>query len=134
MALFDALIDDLASRFGLGANAGPLVREVLNYVNGSPGGLGHDPQRPIAQLAVLRLHVHHQISKHVPAPDKGSSAQHIEDQLGCRSGLHPSGPGHNLRPRQRLDRDIDGARELRFRRATDPNGCRPHPASLCDGA
>jgi OmpA-OmpF porin, OOP family len=40
MALFDALIDDLASRFGLGANAGPLVREVLNYVTGSPGGLG----------------------------------------------------------------------------------------------
>ena len=40
MALFDALIDDLASRYGLGANAGPLVREVLNYVTGSPGGLG----------------------------------------------------------------------------------------------
>ena len=40
MALFDALINDLASRYGLGANAGPLVREVLNYVTGSPGGLG----------------------------------------------------------------------------------------------
>jgi outer membrane protein OmpA-like peptidoglycan-associated protein/uncharacterized protein YidB (DUF937 family) len=40
MALFDALIDDLATRFGLGANAGPLVREVLNYVTGSPGGIG----------------------------------------------------------------------------------------------
>ena len=40
MALVDALIEDLASRFGLGANAGPLVQEVLNYVTGSPGGLG----------------------------------------------------------------------------------------------
>ena len=40
MALFDALIDDLASRYGLGGNAAPLVREVLNYVTGSPGGLG----------------------------------------------------------------------------------------------
>lgn len=40
MGLFDALIDDLASRYGLGANAGPLVREVLNFVTGSPGGLG----------------------------------------------------------------------------------------------
>jgi len=40
MALFDALINDLASRYGLGANAAPLVREVLNYVTGSPGGLG----------------------------------------------------------------------------------------------
>jgi len=39
MALVDALIEDLASRFGLGANAGPLVQEVLNYVTGSPGGL-----------------------------------------------------------------------------------------------
>jgi len=28
MALFDALIDDLASRYGLGGNAAPLVREV----------------------------------------------------------------------------------------------------------
>lgn len=40
MALFDALIGDLASRYGLGASAGPMVREVLNYVTGSPGGLG----------------------------------------------------------------------------------------------
>src|SRR5215475_9039512 len=39
MALFDALIDDLAGHFGLGANAGPLVREVLSTVTGSPGGL-----------------------------------------------------------------------------------------------
>jgi len=40
MALFDTLIDDLASHFGLGANAGPMVREILNNVTGSPGGLG----------------------------------------------------------------------------------------------
>ncbi len=40
MALFDALINDLANRYGLGANAAPLVREVLNYVTGSPGGIG----------------------------------------------------------------------------------------------
>jgi uncharacterized protein YidB (DUF937 family) len=40
MALFDALIGDIAGRFGLGASAGPLVREVLNMVIGSPGGLG----------------------------------------------------------------------------------------------
>lgn len=40
MALFDTLIGDLASRYGLGASAGPLVREVVNYVTGAPGGLG----------------------------------------------------------------------------------------------
>jgi hypothetical protein len=40
MALFDALIDDIATRFGLGASAGPLVREILNFVTNSPGGVG----------------------------------------------------------------------------------------------
>jgi outer membrane protein OmpA-like peptidoglycan-associated protein/uncharacterized protein YidB (DUF937 family) len=39
MAIFDALIDDLGSRFGLGASAGPLMREVLGLVTGSPGGV-----------------------------------------------------------------------------------------------
>ena len=40
MAIFDALIDDVAQRFGLGANAGPFVREALSLVTGSPGGIG----------------------------------------------------------------------------------------------
>jgi OmpA-OmpF porin, OOP family len=40
MALFDGLINDIAGRFGLGANAGPLVQEVLKLVTSSPGGVG----------------------------------------------------------------------------------------------
>jgi len=40
MALFDGLINDIAARFGLGASAGPLVREILNMVTSSPGGIG----------------------------------------------------------------------------------------------
>jgi OOP family OmpA-OmpF porin len=44
MALFDGLIDglinDIAGRFGLGASAAPLVREILNVVTNSPGGVG----------------------------------------------------------------------------------------------
>ena len=40
MATFDTLIDDLASRFGLGANARTLVKEVLTMISGAPGGLG----------------------------------------------------------------------------------------------
>ncbi len=40
MAIFDALIDDMAQRFGLGANAGPLVREALTLITGSPAGIG----------------------------------------------------------------------------------------------
>jgi outer membrane protein OmpA-like peptidoglycan-associated protein/uncharacterized protein YidB (DUF937 family) len=39
MAMFDAFIDDIASRFGLGSNAGPLVREILSMITGSTGGL-----------------------------------------------------------------------------------------------
>ncbi len=39
MALFDSLIDDLASRFGLGPTATPLVRETLKLILGSNDGL-----------------------------------------------------------------------------------------------
>ena len=40
MALFDALIDDMASRFRLGSNAAPLVREGLSLIAASQGGVG----------------------------------------------------------------------------------------------
>ena len=40
MAIFDSLIDDVASRFGLGSSAGPLIREILAMITGSPGGVG----------------------------------------------------------------------------------------------
>lgn len=40
MAVFDALINDIAGKFGLGSNAGPLVREILNMVANAPGGIG----------------------------------------------------------------------------------------------
>ncbi|MBV9907949.1 MAG: OmpA family protein [Hyphomicrobiales bacterium] len=39
MATFDGLIDDLATRFGLGVNARTLVKEVLTMISASPGGL-----------------------------------------------------------------------------------------------
>ncbi|MPZ57567.1 MAG: OmpA family protein [Rhizobiales bacterium] len=40
MSLFDNIIDDVATRFGLGAKAGPLLRELLLLMTGSPGGIG----------------------------------------------------------------------------------------------
>ncbi|MBV9375676.1 MAG: DUF937 domain-containing protein [Alphaproteobacteria bacterium] len=40
MAVFDDVIEDVASRFGLGTKAGPLMREVVQLVTGSPGGIG----------------------------------------------------------------------------------------------
>jgi outer membrane protein OmpA-like peptidoglycan-associated protein/uncharacterized protein YidB (DUF937 family) len=39
MAILDSVIDDVGSRFGLGANAGPLLREVVQLITGSPGGI-----------------------------------------------------------------------------------------------
>jgi OmpA-OmpF porin, OOP family len=39
-APFEELIGDIAGRFGLGTNAGPLVREVLKLITGAPGGVG----------------------------------------------------------------------------------------------
>ncbi|MGA8584730.1 MAG: YidB family protein, partial [Roseiarcus sp.] len=40
MAMFDTLVDDLASRYGLGANARTFISEVLALIANSPGGLG----------------------------------------------------------------------------------------------
>ena len=40
MTTFDTLIDDLAGRYGLGANARPFVKELLTMISSSPGGLG----------------------------------------------------------------------------------------------
>lgn len=40
MALLDTVINEVGSKFGLGSNAAPLVREVLNLVTGAPGGFG----------------------------------------------------------------------------------------------
>jgi outer membrane protein OmpA-like peptidoglycan-associated protein/uncharacterized protein YidB (DUF937 family) len=39
MATFDTLIDDLATRNGLGAKARPLIKEVLAMISSSPGGM-----------------------------------------------------------------------------------------------
>ena len=39
MATFDNLIDELASRFGLGVNARTLIKEVLTMISTSPGGM-----------------------------------------------------------------------------------------------
>lgn len=40
MGTFDTLIDDLAKRYGLGANARSVVEEALTLITNSPGGLG----------------------------------------------------------------------------------------------
>src|SRR5215813_3161018 len=39
MAILDTVIEDVGSRFGLGSKAGPLLREVVQLITGSPGGI-----------------------------------------------------------------------------------------------
>ncbi|MGC2199358.1 MAG: OmpA family protein [Stellaceae bacterium] len=40
MAILDSVIEDVGSRFGLGPKAGQLLREVVQLITGSPGGIG----------------------------------------------------------------------------------------------
>ena len=40
MAMFDSTIEDVAGRFGLGSKTAPLLREVMNLMTNSPGGIG----------------------------------------------------------------------------------------------
>ena len=40
MAMLDNVIEDVGSRFGLGPQAGLLLREVVQLITGSPGGIG----------------------------------------------------------------------------------------------
>jgi OmpA-OmpF porin, OOP family len=40
MAILDSVIEDVGSRFGLGPKAGQLLREVIQLITGSPGGIG----------------------------------------------------------------------------------------------
>lgn len=40
MSQFDQLIDDVATRFGLGAKASTMLRELLTLMTSSPGGIG----------------------------------------------------------------------------------------------
>jgi outer membrane protein OmpA-like peptidoglycan-associated protein/uncharacterized protein YidB (DUF937 family) len=39
MALFDSLVAEVASKFGLGAKAGPLLQELVRFITGQPGGI-----------------------------------------------------------------------------------------------
>jgi outer membrane protein OmpA-like peptidoglycan-associated protein/uncharacterized protein YidB (DUF937 family) len=38
--MLDSIIDDVGNRFGLGPHAGSLLREVVQLITGSPGGIG----------------------------------------------------------------------------------------------
>jgi len=75
MAVFDTRISDTASRFGLGSNAGPLVRETLNMVANAPGGIGGFLGR--LESAGLRSQMESWLGTptHRPCPHKISTAR-----------------------------------------------------------
>jgi OmpA-OmpF porin, OOP family len=78
MAIFDSLIDDMAQRFGLGANAGPLVREALALITGSQGGVGGFLN--LLKNAGLASQVASWLGNSNPAP---LAAQQVEKALGA---------------------------------------------------
>ena len=78
MAMFDTLIDDLAGRYGLGANARAFVGEVLAMVVNSPDGVGGFLQR-------LRSGgLTSEVSSWLGRPDAAPlPAQQVEQALGA---------------------------------------------------
>jgi hypothetical protein len=40
MATLDQIVDEVTSKYGLGSQGGPLVRELLTLVTGGQGGIG----------------------------------------------------------------------------------------------
>jgi uncharacterized protein YidB (DUF937 family) len=100
---FDGLIDDISSRFDLGSNAGPLIREILAMTTGSPGGvsgflttlksaglssevaswLGHANASPLSPQQIDRA--------------LGSSVNGIASRLGLLSTLASTAVGYALR-------------------------------------
>ena len=77
MATFDTLIDDLAGRYGLGANARTVIREVLAMIANSPGGLGGFLDR--LKSAGLTSDVASWLGRPDAAP---LAAQRVEQALG----------------------------------------------------
>ena len=110
MAIFDALIDDMAQRFGLGANAGPLVREALTLITGSQGGIGGFLN--LFKTAGLSSEVASWLGHSNAAP---LAAPQIDKVLGAKRAR-----GHREPPRPRAGRRLDGARLC---------GCRSSSAS-----
>ncbi len=78
MAIFDTLIDDLAGRYGLGANARAFVGEVLAMVVNSPDGVGGFLQR--LRSGGLTSEVASWLGRPDAAP---LSAQRVEQALGA---------------------------------------------------
>ena len=77
MATFDTVIDDLASRYGLGAEARAFIKEVLAMIAGSPGGLGGFLDR--LKSAGLTSEVASWLGRPDAAP---LAAQRVEQALG----------------------------------------------------
>jgi len=77
MAIFDTLISELGSKFGLGAKAGPLVAEVCRLMTAEPGGIAGFLDR--FKTAGLGTAVSAWLGNQTPEP---MSAPQVEKGLG----------------------------------------------------
>ena len=98
MATFDSLIDDLASRFGLGANARTLVKEVLTMISTSPGGLGGFLDK--LKSAGLTSEVASWLGRPDAAPIAAGQVERALGATALRGDCEPARP----RPERRVDR------------------------------
>ena len=117
MAMFDTLVDDLASRYGLGANARTFISEVLALIANSPGGLGGFLDR--LKSGGLTSEVASWLGRPDAAP---LAAERVEQALGS-TAVGGVANRLGLAPEHRGDRD--GLRVAENRRPPDPR--RRHP-------
>ncbi len=102
MALFDALIEDVKSRFSLGSQAAPLIQELLRQIAGDPGGVdGFLDKFRASGLAP-------QVSSWLGKPDSNAIAPHavekalrggaatIEKKTGLGSGIVAAALGYAI--------------------------------------
>lgn len=91
MGIFDSLVRELASKFGLGAKAGPLVAEVLRYITHQPGGIAGFIER--CRTAGLGELVHSWLGRSDSAPAMAGAQvglvlpQNVVNTFASRLGL-----------------------------------------------
>ena len=81
----------------------------------------HDAIRSGSQLAVGRAQIHHQVAVGLTEQDHRPGAQHVEDHLGCRTGLEACGAAEHLGADYRRDVQLSQGREIGVRIAGQAN-------------
>ena len=74
-----------------------LAKPLARFLRGAARELADDPHRPLAQLGVGHLQVHHPPLPHLPQRDHRGGGEQIQGELGGGAGLEPRRAGDELR-------------------------------------